>query len=119
MPESALLQLAESYLRTARAALEAGDIAPAYETARTACELAAKAILDQRGIPTSGKEHNVAPQLVQAGAWPGGDPGKRLSKFLNDYTRGVYGVGETIARKEAERGVALAEQMIKKAKGHG
>lgn len=115
MVEDSLLTRAESYLRTAIGAAKRGDLAPAYENARTACELAAKHMLTARGVNT-GKEHNIARPLVEAGLWPGGDVGKRLSKFLGDYTRGVYGFKETISRNEVERGVLMAEQMIEKAR---
>jgi hypothetical protein len=115
MPDETLLARAEGYLRTAAAALESGDLAPAYENARTACELAAKQMLAARGVSV-GKEHNVARPMVEAGLWPGGEPGKRLSKFLGDYTRGVYGFSERIRRLDVERGISMAEQMIAKAK---
>jgi HEPN domain-containing protein len=117
--DGGLLDRAEEYLRTAKAALDAEDWAPAFENARTACELAAKAILTHIGKATSGKQHNVAPQLVQAGLWPGGDVGKRLSKFLDDYTRAVYGFTEPVTRSDAERGYRLAGEMIRKARTLG
>jgi HEPN domain-containing protein len=116
MPDGGLLDRAEGYLRTARAALDNGDLPQAYENARTAAELAAKAMLARNGITATGKDHNVAPALVQAGCWPGGGPGKRLSRFLGDFTRGVYGFSEPIAVRDAERALRLAEQVIEKAR---
>ena len=118
MDDGSLLARAEGYLRTAATALAAGDLAPAYENARTACELAAKHMLAAKGVAV-GKEHNVAPQLVAAGLWPGGEPGKRLSKFLGDYTRGVYGLAERIRASEVERGISMAGQMVEKARKLG
>jgi HEPN domain-containing protein len=110
-----LLDRAFGYLRTAEAAFGNGDHPQAYENARTASELGAKHMLAGRSIATSGKDHNVAPQLVQANLWPGGDAGRRLSKFLNDYTRGVYGLAEPVSKAEAERAIHLAGQVLAKA----
>ncbi len=115
MADGNLLDRAEGYLRTARAALENGDLSPAYENARTAAELAAKAMLARHGVTATGKEHNVAPQLVQAGLWPAGEPGKRLSRFLGDYTRGVYGFSEPVKPQDAERGLRLAGSVLERA----
>lgn len=111
MPDGSLLNLALGYLRTADAALANGDWPQAYENARTAAELAAKHVLEARGIAW-GKEHNVAGKLTRAGAWPGGAIGTRLSKFLDDATRGVYGVGQAVTRVEAERGRKMAQDVI-------
>jgi HEPN domain-containing protein len=105
----------EGYLRTARAALDAGDWAPAFENARTACELAAKALLTHMGKETTGKQHNVARQIIDAQLWPGGEPGKRLSKFLSDYTRAVYGFKDPADRSEAQRALRMASDMIERA----
>lgn len=113
--DGSLLDRAEGYLRTAIAAADTGDLAPAYENARTACELAAKHMLTAKGIAT-GKDHNVARLLVENHLWPGGDVGKRLSKFLGDYTRGIYGFTERISRTEVDRGIIMAQQMIQKAR---
>jgi len=87
---------AQAFLRTARAAQENGDHGPAYECARTAAELAAKAMLSQTGIPP--KRHNVANLLVGAGRWPAKEF-KRLSQFMGDDTRGIYGFHERSAAK--------------------
>jgi len=111
MPEDGLLQRAEGYLRTAQSAADNGDTMPAYENARTAAELAAKFMLEKKGIPFS-KEHNVAPDLVKAGLWPGGEVGKRLSKFLQDYTRGVYGFDEPVRTADLSRALRLAGDLL-------
>jgi hypothetical protein len=111
MPEDGLLQRAEGYLRTAQSAAENGDVMPAYENARTAAELAAKSMLQRKGLPF-GKEHNVASDLVQAGLWPSGQPGKRLSKFLQDYTRGIYGFDEPVRAADLGRALRLAGDLL-------
>jgi|GEM_PF-3487766 len=116
MTDADMLGRAEGFLRTARAALANGDWPQAYENARTACELAAKHWLERAGAPSSSKEHNVAPQLVKAGLWEGGVSGRRLSRFLGDHTRGVYGFSEPVTRDEAERGCRLADDIIRKAR---
>lgn len=103
---------ASAFLRTPKAALENGDLGPAYECARTAAELAAKTILRRAQVAAVARVHNVAPLLVEAGLWPGGETGRRLSKFLADSTRGVYGIGEPLTRNEVERGIRLAQQLI-------
>lgn len=107
------VQQAHAFLRTAEGALAAGDYGPAYENARTAAELAAKHLLSKQGIPP--KAHNVAEALTQAGHWPAGEPFKRLSKFLGDHTRGIYGFHKPVTGKEAERGVQLAKQVLQQA----
>lgn len=110
-----LLERAEGYLLTARAAFDAGLRPQAFENARTAAELAAKSVLQRAGI-RYGKEHNVARELVTAGGWPPGEPAKRLSKFLEDFTRGVYGFHEPVTSREAERALRLASEVIEHAK---
>ena len=107
------IEQARVFLRTADAALAAGDYGPAYENARTAAELAAKHLLSKQGIPP--KAHNVTEALTRAGHWPTGEPFKRLSKFLGDHTRGIYGIHEPVTGKEARRGVQLAKQVPEKA----
>jgi HEPN domain-containing protein len=116
MDDSALLQRSAGYLRTAQAALANADHPQAYENARTAAELAAKHLLAVHGVATTGKDHNVAPHLAKAGLWPGGEPGRRLSKFLGDYTRGVYGFAEPVSKVEAERAIRLAGQVLERAR---
>lgn len=107
------IRQARAFLRTADAAMEAGDYGPSYENARTAAELAAKHLLSQQGVPP--KAHNVAEALTQAGHWPAGEPFRRLSKFLGAHTRGIYGFHEPITSKEAQRALQLAMQVIEKA----
>lgn len=107
------LEQAQGYLRTAQAALDAGDLGPAFENARTAAELAGKHILSAFGRPP--KQHNITEDLVKSGAWPAGEPARRLSKFLGAHTRGIYGFDEPVKRAEAERGYRLAEQLIARA----
>lgn len=107
---------AAAFVRTAEAALANGDIGPAYECARTAAEFAAKWMLRRQGSTAVTKEHNVAPQLVRAGLWPGGAQGRRLSQFLADATRGIYGVGEPLGRSDAERGIRTAKRLLELAR---
>lgn len=109
------LALAEGYLRTAKAAAENHDWPQAYENARTAAELAAKHLLARNGVKAVAKEHDVAPLLVRADLWPGGASGRRLSQFLGDHTRGVYGLAEPVRQRDAELGMRLAESVIAKA----
>lgn len=107
---SSYLKQAKAYLRTAEQALEAGNNGPAYENARTAGELAAKHLLSKAGV-TPPKEHNVAAELVTANQWPSADF-KRLSKFLGDHTRGIYGFHDLPSATEAKRGIQLAKEIV-------
>lgn len=107
------LSQAEAYLRTALAALENKDFGPAYENARTSAELSAKHMLAQSGKPP--KKHNVADLLVEAGRWPEKEF-KRLSQFMGDDTRGIYGFHDAVTGKEALRGVTLAKEVLAEAK---
>lgn len=115
MPDG-LLALAEGYLRTAKAAAANHDWPQAFENARTAAELAAKQVLADHGRPAVAKDHAVTPQLVHAGLWPAGVHGQRLSRFLGDYTRGVYGLSEPVRRSDAESGLRIAEAVLAKAR---
>lgn len=112
MPDASLLGLAEGYLRTAKAAAANHDWPQAFENARTAAELAAKHLLARNGIHVVAKEHDVAPLLVQAGLWLGGDQGRKLSRFLRQSTRGVYDLEEPVRRGDAERGIRMAETVL-------
>ncbi len=58
------------------------------------------------------KTHNVADALVNDKHWPPGEPFKRLSKFLGDHTRGIYGFHDPVSGKEALRGIQLAKELI-------
>lgn len=112
---TAFLAQAQAFLRTAGAAFAQGDHGPAYENARTAAELAAKHMLGKSGITS--KAHNVAEPLVAAGHWPSGEPFKRLSKFLGDHTRGIYGFHDPVSAKEAERAIRMASEILARACG--
>jgi HEPN domain-containing protein len=113
---AALLARGVEYLAAAKDSRVARRWSIAYEEARTACELFAKAIL----LTKTGaypRDHNVAPALFQAGLMPGGLDARELSRFLNDHTRGTYGFGDEPSEAEAERAAAVAQVVREHAEG--
>lgn len=104
---------AGQYLRTAQAALQAGDMDASFECARTAAELAAKALLTRHEVPFS-ETHNVAGALVKAGLWPRGR-GSDLSEFLSAFVQGVTAFGRELQARDVEKGIRLAGELVKRA----
>jgi hypothetical protein len=106
-----LLRRAEAYFRTAVAAVKEGDPDPAYENFRTAAELAAKALLQHLEVPYP-RSHNIGGTLAQAGCWPKGEQGRRMSVFLASSTRAVYGFTQDVDPLAVQEAHRLADQMI-------
>ncbi|MBI4393269.1 MAG: HEPN domain-containing protein [Euryarchaeota archaeon] len=118
MNEEELMKGAEEWLAAAKENLAAGRFHTAFESARQAAELAAKALLSRK----SGKypsDHMVAGPLFQAGLLPEGVDGKRLHKLLSRFTLGTYGFDETVHRSEVQDAVRLAERMVKALRAAG
>jgi len=106
----ALCRRAKQFLRTARLA-HRDDMDAAYENARLAAELAGKALLAHAGAAND-RDHNVAPALVKNALIPAGPLAKDLSRFLQDYNRGRYGVNEPVGVADVEQAFRLAEWMV-------
>lgn len=111
------LDQAEAFLRTAHAAAGQGDFGPAFENARLAAELAGKHMLLRQGAPP--KEHDISFALVEAGFWPPGEPAARLSKLLRATARGRYAVDDLPGRKDVDRALVTAQQVVARAADAG
>lgn len=102
---------AKEYLAAAEASYEGRRFAVAYDEARTAAELASKAILSRAGL-TFKKEHNVAGDLRDASLLPTGIGASSLSRLLGDASRGTYGFDTPPSRVEAKDAIATAKALF-------
>lgn len=101
---------AREFLEAARTSLAAERFNVAFDEARDAAELAAKALLCRRD-GTYPAAHNVAGPLQTARLIPRGLSPKALSRLLSAASRGRYGISEPVTRVEAKDAVAAAEAL--------
>ena len=83
----------------------------AFEAARHAAELAAKARLAEHGVPYR-KEHNVAPALASRGLLPRGVDGAELSRILSAVTLGTYGYDQPLRDGDLEQAQEFAARLL-------
>ncbi|HUR68117.1 MAG TPA: HEPN domain-containing protein [Candidatus Thermoplasmatota archaeon] len=102
-----LVSGSEEWLAAARDELAAGRNRVAFESARHAAELACKALL-LRATGSYPKTHDVSGQLAQTGALPSGITGRRLSRFLADFTAGTYGFSRELTGAHVEDAIQMA-----------
>jgi HEPN domain-containing protein len=114
MTAQGLCARGQEFLDAARASRDAGRSAVAYEEARTAAELFAKALLLVR-LGSFPHKHPVGGLLQQHGLIPSGVSPRALSRLLSDSTRGAYDVGDRPSDDEVEDAIALASRMRKAA----
>lgn len=115
-PESGLGRRAQQYLRAAEFSRREGDFDAAFENARTAAELAGKSLLEAAGVPYE-EEHNVAGALTHHNLMPPNVEGRRLSRLLAQFTRGVYGFREPIHERDVEEALRMARRLIQACTG--
>lgn len=106
-----LARRATDWQRMAELGLQDGRLEAAYECARTACELAGKALLQEK-LGRYARSHEIQGDLFRERLIPAAVNAKRLSKLLGDFTRGTYGVGPRVSSSEASSAVALAKAMV-------
>lgn len=106
-----LARRARDWHRMAELGFEDGRHEAAYECARTACELAGKALLQEK-VGRYARSHEIQGDLFREGLIPAAVNAKRLSKLMGDVTRGTYGVGPRVSASEASSAVALAKAMV-------
>lgn len=107
-----LVAAAEMWLAAGRSEFESKRYPVAYETLRTAAELAAKAIL-LRATGSFPQSHAVAGPLVQNKLHPEDVSAKELHKFLTSFTLGAYGFDKPIHSSEVRAALRIAERMVR------
>lgn len=112
MSTTAMRQRAEQFLAAAASELEAGRLEVAFALARTAAELAGKALLLARTGSYPTRDHAIGRHLEEAGVIPPGIDKRQLAHLLTQYTRGEYGFAEPVHRREAERAVRMARALL-------
>lgn len=110
----AMLAHARSYLRSARRNLELGpeQSAVAFDEARHAAEVAAKALVLHATGTDLGKVHSIGGSLAHAGLIPLSLDEKRVARLFAEHTRGSYGYYEGIDRPAVEEAIEAAERFI-------
>lgn len=111
----AMLSRAEEHLLAAEACLAKSLLNPAYELARTAAELYAKTLLLGR-TKDYPREHNVAGELQHQRLVPRAMSPAKLSRFLDDHTRGGYGFDQPVEAREVRAAIDMARQLAAAAK---
>lgn len=111
----ALLERAIEWVETARLAIAERHANAAYECARTACELAGKALLSLR-LGSYPRQHEIQGLLSKEALIPPNVNKTTLSRILGDWTRGTYGFAEPVSMKEAEQALRVAERMVEAAR---
>lgn len=106
-----LKERAQEYLEAAEDSLKEGRLNVAYDEARTAAELAAKATLAGK-TGSFPRDHNPAGKLFQEGLVPEGMNPKELSRLLGDHTRGTYGFQDPVEEEEVEDAVRTARKLL-------
>lgn len=102
---------AREWLDASYAETRAGRHRVAFEAARHAAELGAKARLIEAGRPPR-REHNVAPDLVRADLVPRSVDPAKLSRLLSAATLGTYGFDDPLREGDLEELQAYAEALL-------
>ncbi len=113
---SLMLDRAQEFLESAVSDLDADPPRPhvAYADARTAAELAGKALLlDATG--SYPKEHAIGGALYQADLMPPDTDPRALDRFLRDHTRARYGFLDRLGTEDAQDAIELARRLVRHA----
>ena len=103
MSDAQTLRLgAQEWLEASLSESRQGRERVAFEAARHAAELAAKARLADRGHAYR-REHNVAPALAKNGLVPRGVDAAELSRLLSAVTLGTYNYDQPLRDGDVER----------------
>lgn len=102
---------ARDWLATAREQSAAGRRHVAFEAARLASELAAKAILLE-ALGTFPKEHQVTGTLFAHGLVPESVEARDLARLLAEFTLGRYGFDRPTLGADVARAIGIAERMV-------
>lgn len=103
---------AREWLAAAEDEREANRYNVAFEAARHAAELAAKAILYESTGSYPDRKHDVSGPLAQNNLVPQGVRASDLSKLLSEFTLGTYGFGRTVHKKDVNQAIRLARRMV-------
>lgn len=102
---------AREWLDASYAEARSGRRRVAFEAARHAAELSAKARLIESGRAPR-REHNVAPDLVHAKLVPRSVDAARLSRLLSAATLGTYGFEDPLRDGDLEELQRYAEALL-------
>lgn len=83
----------------------------AFEAARHAAELAAKAILVRAGKEYP-EQHAVAGKLAQHSLIPQGVEARKLQKLLSRFTLGTYGFEQPVHDADVSDALRMAERLV-------
>ena len=112
MSDAQTLRLgAQEWLDASYSEARQGRARVAFEAARHAAELAAKARLVERGVRYR-NEHNVAPALAHHGLLPRGVDGAALSRILSAVTLGTYGYDRPMREGDLEQAQDFAARLL-------
>lgn len=116
MEEGDLIEGAEEWLGVARKSREEGWNHAAFESARKAAELAAKALLGRKtgGYP---KDHDVSGILYRERLIPADVAARELSRLLAAVSVGTYAFDQAVHRKDVAWALRIAERMVKACRG--
>lgn len=105
---------AESYLRSARANLAQGpqQSSVAFDEARHAAEVSAKALYLAKTGTELGKVHNIGGTLAHTGLIPADLDEKAVARLFAEHTRGSYGYYDDIGRAEIEAAIHVAQTFM-------
>lgn len=109
--DSALAKGASDWYQAALLAWDHHLYHPAFESARHAAELAAKAILMQ-SLGSFPERHDVSSDLERAGLMPTGVNYRDLRNLLNRFTLGTYGFEQVVHRRDAQHALRIAKRMV-------
>lgn len=109
------LRRAQEYLESAQddCQVHPPRLIVAFENARTAAELAGKAMLATIG--KNPRYHAIGGDLYQAGFVPPTIDPKTLSRLLKERTRADYGSGEPIDEAAAVEAITMASALVAQA----
>lgn len=102
---------AEEWLEVAQGAIEEDFVHAAYECARTAAELAAKAML-LRIAGTYPKRHDVSDDLRQHALLPDNIKARDLRALLQSFTLAVYLFNDPVTKRQARDAVRIARRLV-------
>lgn len=111
-----ILDRAEEFLSAANLLHESGLYNAAFDDARHAAELAAKALLlyHSGSYPT---KHQVASELHKAGLIPHHIPPKMVSRLLAGFTTGRYGFRQEKGHEEVAEALTVATALLDAIRG--
>ena len=113
-----MLRHAQEFLAAARSNTGAGRPAVAFDEARHAAEVAAKALHLKATGTDFGKGHAVAGPLNALGLLPAQVPERKWVRFFQEHTRASYGYFEDFTDAEVHNAITWATVMLQAAESY-